>query len=62
VSDPDNCALAKDGTLKDANDICFFNSLSDKHHIGYKGSGSDDDTGSATSSGSHLPTAIPLLE
>ena len=60
MSDPDNCALAKDGTLKDANDIRFFNSPSDKRPIGYKGS--DDDTGSATSSGSDLPTTIPLLE
>ena len=60
MSDPDNCALAKDGTLKDANDILFFNSPSDKRPIRYKGS--DDDTGSATSSGSDLPTAVPLLE
>jgi hypothetical protein len=60
MSNPDNCALAKDGTLKDANDILFFNSPSNKHHIGYKGS--DDDTGSATSSGSGLPTMVPLLE
>ena len=60
MSDPDNCALAKDGTLKDANDILFFNSPSDKQLIGYKRS--DDDTGSATSSGSDLPTAVPLLE
>jgi hypothetical protein len=62
MSDPDNCVLAKDGTLKDANNIRFFNLPSDKHHIGYKGSGSDDDTGWATSSGSDLPTVIPLLE
>ena len=60
MSNPDNCALAKDGTFKDANDILFFNSPSDKRPIGYKGS--DDDTGSETSSGSDLPTAVPLLE
>ncbi|EDR01019.1 uncharacterized protein LACBIDRAFT_312785 [Laccaria bicolor S238N-H82] len=59
MSNPDNCALAKDGTLKDANDIEFFNSPSNKRPIGYKGS--DNDAGSA-SSGSDLPTVVPLLE
>jgi len=59
MSDPDNCVLAKDGTLKDAKDITFFNSPSDKHPIRYKGF--DDNTGLA-SSGSDLPTLVPLLE
>lgn len=33
MADTDNCALNTDGTLKDAQEIQFFNSPSDKHPI-----------------------------
>lgn len=64
MSDPKNCALNPDSTLKDASQIRFFNSLSNKHAIGEFGSASDvqPKSGNVVSSDDHdhLPTTVEL--
>ena len=65
MSDPKNCALNPDNTLKDASQICFFNSLSDKHVIGEFGSASDvqPKSGNVVSSDDdYLPTTVELSQ
>ena len=63
MSDPKNCALNPDSTLKDTSQISFFNSPSDKHTIGEFGSASDvqPKSGNVVSSDDdHLPTTVEL--
>ncbi|GLB42142.1 hypothetical protein LshimejAT787_1101570 [Lyophyllum shimeji] len=66
MSDDENCALRPDGTLKEANEITFFNSPSDKHPIGNNaktdsesGSSSDDDLPDLASLGHGLKGKEP---
>ncbi|KAG6912147.1 hypothetical protein DXG01_017026, partial [Tephrocybe rancida] len=60
MADPDNCALNPDGSLKDANDIQFFNSPSDTHPIGINNDMSDvDDLPPPAALGSSLKGKSP---
>ena len=60
MSDPENCALNSDSTLKDVSQIKFFNLPSDKYLIGKSGPASDDEAKSGTVSNDKLPTVMEL--